>query len=810
VTATRAANPFSSWLREHCSIAAHALSFCQLFQKYQNQAQEAQALGVQKRIGSRLVAADQFIKKGFFYKCDPKGTRWQKRWFALEPHCLSYSISGSSKKLKGCIDLTRATFSENVHAKPKHRNGFSIETPERTYYFCSQDEQENGKWAEELCRVLTGTCTNALDEYKRLLALTYFREGTESRLLSHNTPTFTALRAKYVPAELFHRDHQALKIYKEWMIIFERKWYPQFHRDCLANPDLLSTQGGPAKPQAMIEDEQARQAVEVVKGHSRGKMSSAQDDDGFFDTVEEVVDEHEIPPELGRRWRRALSNDWSAEWNASRPNLQPRQSLSEYKRSWGAVVVAMVAIGMGVFAALPVAFPAVASASSTVSTASVVAAAMASLFVLIVAVFVLKLPFANAISPQVPRARPSNAKGSSSPPRPLHRKFMSNTELATSEASDGGSLSPLNTRAAASNSSDGRAKGVKGDADTRAGATADTSTLHAGLPDEFDTPKPMSWYEGDGTVFNVRCGPNYAYNKKKEPSMAAVLPTVMVRAYRTKVKRFHICECLDLPTTAELGGTEKGGGEEAKDSIDATAGEGGGMTEDEVEDEDPLPGQTSLGGRQDSTLDDEDDEDDYPQMLVVNFMLPKEFPSIWGTPDGEGWSVVVVFAITQDARQAMRKHADGACTDDDPGWAPLLHDFLGACTDDDLDEAAKKIHDRMKLIVKFANPGAVEMGSIQKSLVKQFNGKPVLTRPQHSFFKGTTDKGVPYFELDLDVHIFNSLARRGFYSMMSSMAKVVLDIGVVLEGKSDDELPENMLGCIRYSMVDLDKQPWLE
>ena len=123
---------------------------------------------------------------------------------------------------------------------------------------------------------------------------------------------------------------------------------------------------------------------------------------------------------------------------------------------------------------------------------------------------------------------------------------------------------------------------------------------------------------------------------------------------------------------------------------------------------------------------------------------------------------------------------------------PLLHEFLVASTDDSV-AAAKRIHDRMKLIVKFVNPAQIEMGSMTRSLVKQFNAKPVLTRPQHAFFTGTSSGPTPasYFELDLDVHIFNTIARRGFHSMISSMPQIVLDIGFVLEGKSDEELPED-------------------
>jgi hypothetical protein len=48
----------------------------------------------------------------------------------------------------------------------------------------------------------------------------------------------------------------------------------------------------------------------------------------------------------------------------------------------------------------------------------------------------------------------------------------------------------------------------------------------------------------------------------------------------------------------------------------------------------------------------------------------------------------------------------------------------------------------------------VNLGSL-----KDYNAKPCLTRPQHRFFKGKR-----YFEADVDVHLFNYLALRGYRS----------------------------------------------
>lgn len=55
----------------------------------------------------------------------------------------------------------------------------------------------------------------------------------------------------------------------------------------------------------------------------------------------------------------------------------------------------------------------------------------------------------------------------------------------------------------------------------------------------------------------------------------------------------------------------------------------------------------------------------------------------------------------------------------------------------------------------------IGLGVLTRKIVTDYNMKPVLTRPQHHWF---TD-GRTYMECDIDVHIFNQLARRGWHSI---------------------------------------------
>lgn len=86
--------------------------------------------------------------------------------------------------------------------------------------------------------------------------------------------------------------------------------------------------------------------------------------------------------------------------------------------------------------------------------------------------------------------------------------------------------------------------------------------------------------------------------------------------------------------------------------------------------------------------------------------------------------------------------------------------------------------------------------------VCQYHAKPVLTRPQHVFFKGPN-----YFEIDVDVHLFAYISKKFLHSLLDSFGDMVLDVGFLIEAHTDEELPEVMLGCMRWSRVDLECAP---
>jgi hypothetical protein len=274
--------------------------------------------------------------------------------------------------------------------------------------------------------------------------------------------------------------------------------------------------------------------------------------------------------------------------------------------------------------------------------------------------------------------------------------------------------------------------------------------LQPGNPGDFtadgSNAPAHSWFVADAGIFNVRCGPDYKRNKKKKASGGAVMELVDMKMYRCSKKMKHVCSELPFPDAS------------------STA---------------PAPSPSSSSG---------------VFYFVLNVQVPDYAPAMWGgAEDGEGWSVIMYFSMSGAQHAEMMSNPQ-------EGWAVLLRRLIEAPVDDGdgKDKDAKAIHDRVKLIAKIMNVGEIDLDSFTRGLVDSHNAQPVLSRPQHRFYKGHN-----YFEVDVDVHVFPFLALKGLHSLLDRVKDMVIDVCVCLEGHSDDELPERALGCVRISKMDL-------
>ncbi|KAJ0408220.1 hypothetical protein P43SY_004378 [Pythium insidiosum] len=96
---------------------------------------------------------------------------------------------------------------------------------------------------------------------------------------------------------------------------------------------------------------------------------------------------------------------------------------------------------------------------------------------------------------------------------------------------------------------------------------------------------------------------------------------------------------------------------------------------------------------------------------------------------------------------------------------------------------------RFKVIAQVTNQEECGLTGMAKKLLVSHNATPVLTRPQHRIYHfndGST-------EVVVDVHAFSYIARRGIHMLLDKTSKLVIDIAFVLQGETEDELPERIL-----------------
>ncbi|GLE05126.1 hypothetical protein PINS_up014114 [Pythium insidiosum] len=242
------------------------------------------------------------------------------------------------------------------------------------------------------------------------------------------------------------------------------------------------------------------------------------------------------------------------------------------------------------------------------------------------------------------------------------------------------------------------------------------------------------WAQISGTRFQVRQGPNYRRTKLKAPSAESLLELIAIDIFRSSGKIDNIASVVDLSE---------------------------------------LPSQ---------------------DLFVVNCQVPSYQPSnpLWGERqgDGVGFNFVTYFCDSPEcSRSAERARAQP------PGHSGIHHVYFllksFMCE-------SSAVSDRFKAIGIVVNPSEQKLGRTERHLLETYNGQPILTRPQHRFYRGES-----YFEVDVDAHEFNYVARKGLVGVSDHFKNMVVDFGFVLEGQEDQELPEQILGAVRLCKIDV-------
>lgn len=257
------------------------------------------------------------------------------------------------------------------------------------------------------------------------------------------------------------------------------------------------------------------------------------------------------------------------------------------------------------------------------------------------------------------------------------------------------------------------------------------------VENKSDNKTRNSYGEVSGTTFTVRAS-NYSNLKKKKPSAECFYDIHNVDIYKSAYKAKNVASYLKFPK---------------------------------------LEHHADMKGLE-----------NVPKFLVFQLMVPNYAPSnpMWGdnVVDGESIQYMLTFQLSPYGMEQLREGKTGA--------ARLAMQMFNA---DPAGDAALRA--QLKCIPRLVNPTALGLGSMALRTVSSYNQKPFLTGPRcHTWYK-TPD----YLEIDVDVHTFQYLARKGLNSYIKHCDQAVCDFGIVFEQRDDH--PEQMLGACRTFPYDV-------
>ncbi len=240
-----------------------------------------------------------------------------------------------------------------------------------------------------------------------------------------------------------------------------------------------------------------------------------------------------------------------------------------------------------------------------------------------------------------------------------------------------------------------------------------------------------AWSELDASTFSVRVGPDYPRYGRKAPSGPALGCVVAVDTLRTEHKIKHLMKHRYIALPA------------------------------------PTPGWS----------------EPYAEFVVVNQMIPTRLAKTVFTnadTDGETLNLVTYIRLAPGIGKGWRPDSDPQ------GPEQLLRRFLLRAEQDG------SVAHCLKEIGMVLNFGEIEkvMPRTLTAVLKRFNGKPILTRPEHTFYRAADNS---YLQIDLDVHQYKLATRIPVDSIIRFSSRIEMAYGVTVEARREQEMPEVMM-----------------
>lgn len=178
---------------------------------------------------------------------------------------------------------------------------------------------------------------------------------------------------------------------------------------------------------------------------------------------------------------------------------------------------------------------------------------------------------------------------------------------------------------------------------------------------------------------------------------------------------------------------------------------------------------------------------DAPYAFVLNLVFPnnplQSLVTVWTCPVDP----------TEDSIDALL--ANWPEEDVDGSLRAFFKNFREWVQGDDAVDDARR-NKKFKLIPRVAKGSWVVRQSVGTT--------PVLLGQKLSskYFRGRTAKGCSYFEMDVDI-TSNTVANNVTKLVVNSITSLVVDLSPLIEGQAPDELPERLIGSVRYTHLDL-------